>query len=84
MDFIYKCPECKKHGILKTLKRIQHSSTARLPQRKINCDKCHKSVRATIIGEVIKQQIPQENVNPEIAQEIQPQDRLVFRFWRKP
>ena len=80
MEYIFKC-SCGKRGILKTRKTIH--KTTRLPQRQIKCFNCGLVKRVTIVGEVVKANpIPQENVNPEIALEVQPNNRLIFRYYK--
>jgi uncharacterized protein YlaI len=90
MEYIGKCPKCKHNLIVKAIKRITHSATARLPQRMTTCTTCRTidpltkrttksaTVRATIIGEIVQTAGTTNTVNPEFATT----NRLVIQLWK--
>lgn len=53
MEYLGNCPNCGKHTIVTTIKRIAHETTKK-PQREAKCTNCGKVKRVTIIGEIAK------------------------------
>jgi transposase-like protein len=82
VEYLGNCPRCKHHTIVKTIKQIPHSITERFPQRKVKCEHCGSTQRVTIIGEIVKRPVPTEAINPELINEVQPEDRLIFQLWK--
>jgi predicted RNA-binding Zn-ribbon protein involved in translation (DUF1610 family) len=82
MEYLGNCPNCGKHIIVQTIKRISHNAQ-RKPQREANCPNCGLR-RITIIGEIAKVkklvQVPKD-LSPDadlITKEI---EVVTFKKW---
>lgn len=77
MEYLAKCPRCKHHTIINTVKQIKHVLGERNPQRNEKCVNCGKKERVTVIGEIVGVAGIANTVNPEYATA----NRLVIRLW---
>jgi transcription elongation factor Elf1 len=77
LEYIAKCPSCKHHTIVSTIKQIKHTLGERKPQRNEKCINCGKKERVTIIGEITGIAGNPQTVDSEYSTT----NRLVIKFW---
>jgi hypothetical protein len=82
MEYIGNCPKCNRHTIVKTIKRIAHGLTDRLPQRMAKCDKCGATARITIIGEILRLEKPTQSATVEFDPTLNSYS-LKIQMWKK-
>jgi uncharacterized Zn finger protein len=80
MEYIFKCPNCAKNGILTTVKQITYNKQ-RKPQRQTKCSNCGLVVRATLIGELLKSKRTCDSINDKDEIVETQRNITTIRFW---
>ena len=75
MEYISRCPNCKQHNIMETVKKL--NANGKHPQKQLKCAKCKETTRQTIIGEVSR--VPDYSISA--MPEHSTHNELIIHFW---